>query len=325
MAINILDIQPSVISRDLRGKYICIYGPEKCGKTTFAAQQEKTLILAFEKGTNFLPNVFVQPIVTWSDFKLVLRQLKSKDAQEKYHCIAIDTVAEAYQLCEDFICAQNGVQKIGDIPYGQGYAACKKEFESSLRSITMMGYGIIAICHSQKKNLPGPDDTVIEQISPAMPARAADVINRLVDLIGYIKVDWDEFGNSTRTLLTRSTPYIMAGSRLRYLEPEIPFGYKELVNAISDAIDKQAKMDGITVVDHLEADSEESLNYNELMDEARELWTKLIEADEANADKVLKKIEILFGQPKRISEITEDQVSILNLVVLDMKELAAAL
>ena len=102
MAINILDIQPSVISRDLRGKYICIYGPEKCGKTTFAAQQEKTLILAFEKGTNFLPNVFVQPIVTWSDFKLVLRQLKSKDAQEKYHCIAIDTVAEAYQLCEDF-------------------------------------------------------------------------------------------------------------------------------------------------------------------------------------------------------------------------------
>lgn len=28
MAIDILNIEPSVISRDLKGKYICIYGRE---------------------------------------------------------------------------------------------------------------------------------------------------------------------------------------------------------------------------------------------------------------------------------------------------------
>ena len=27
--IDILDIQPSVISRDLKGKYICVYGPKE--------------------------------------------------------------------------------------------------------------------------------------------------------------------------------------------------------------------------------------------------------------------------------------------------------
>lgn len=29
MAIDILNIQPTTISRDLKGKYICIYGPAK--------------------------------------------------------------------------------------------------------------------------------------------------------------------------------------------------------------------------------------------------------------------------------------------------------
>lgn len=31
MGIDILNIQPSVISRDLKGKYLCIYGPKNLG------------------------------------------------------------------------------------------------------------------------------------------------------------------------------------------------------------------------------------------------------------------------------------------------------
>jgi hypothetical protein len=31
MGIDILNIQPSVISRDLKGKYLCIYGPKFLG------------------------------------------------------------------------------------------------------------------------------------------------------------------------------------------------------------------------------------------------------------------------------------------------------
>ena len=31
MAIDILNIQPSVISKDLKGKYALLYGKQKCG------------------------------------------------------------------------------------------------------------------------------------------------------------------------------------------------------------------------------------------------------------------------------------------------------
>lgn len=73
------------------------------------------------------------------DFKLVIRQLSDARARDIYDTVVIDTVSEAYNACEKFICAQNGVQKIGDIPWGQGYAQTKSEFESALRSITMLG------------------------------------------------------------------------------------------------------------------------------------------------------------------------------------------
>lgn len=321
MPIDILSIAPSVISRDLKGKYIAIYGPEKCGKTTFAAQNKKTLICGFEIGTNFLGGVKMQPIQKWADFKLVLRQLKLPEAKEMYDCVAIDTVAEAYALCEDYICSQNGVQKIGDISYGAGYAACKKEFEKCLREITMLGYGIICICHSQIKN-EAVGDNVIEHISPSMPARAADVVNRLVDIIGYIQCEWNEEGTAQeRVLLTRSTPTIMAGSRLKYLAPKIPFGYDELVNAISDAIEMSEKMDGAVVVDTKKTVLEKEMSFNEIRAEAEEIWQKLIEKNEDNARVILKKVEMIFGRTIRLSEISEDQVDLFYLCLLDMRDM----
>lgn len=322
MAIDILNIKPSVISRNLKGKYIAIYGPEKCGKTTFAAQNEKTLICAFELGTNFLAGVYMQPVSKWADFKLILRQLRTSEAKEKYDCIAIDTVAEAYERCEEFICQQNGVQKIGDIPYGGGYALCKKEFEKTLREITMLGYGIICICHSQRKNEVKDDDTVVEHITPAMPARAADVINRLVDIIGYIQCTWNSDGTAQeRRLLTRSTPTILAGSRLKHLPASIPFGYKELINAISEAIDKSEKLDGATIVETQNYEIAQQMSFKEIREEAASIWEQLVNADKENATAILKKVEMIFGKPTKLSEITEDQTDLFYLCLLDMRDL----
>ena len=53
MGINILDIQPSVISRSLKDKYILIYGKPKTGKTTLASKFPKNLLCAFEKGLKY--------------------------------------------------------------------------------------------------------------------------------------------------------------------------------------------------------------------------------------------------------------------------------
>ena len=320
MAIDILNIQPSVISRDLRGKYVLLYGKPKSGKTTAATQFPKALLCAFEKGYNAIGGIKPVDINRWSDFKLVLRQLDKPEAREMYETIVIDTVSIAWNLCEEYICAQNGVQKISDVAWGGGYAAAKKEFENTLRRITQMGYGVVLIAHSAIRIEKDVNDNDIEIISPELPKRAYEICNGIVDIIGYIGSEWTD-GEQKRWLYTRETPTLFAGSRFKYINPKIPFGYDELVKAVSDAIEKAEKLDGAIVVDNIEDKFEKSRTFEEVRGEARELWTKLIEKDEANEARVLKKIEMIFGRKMRLSEITEDQIDLFELVVEEMKSL----
>ena len=321
MAIDLLNIQPTVISRDLKGKYILIYGKPKTGKTTLASKFPKNLLLAFEKGYNAIDNIYVQDINSWSEFKQALRQLKRPEVQELYHTITIDTTTIAYEMCEQYICAQNGVQSISEIPWGGGYAATKKEFESCLRQITMMGYGLVLISHIETRKEKTADDSEIEILAPSMPKRCYEVVNQIVDIIGYIATEWDETGESQRYLYTRQTPTVMAGSRFKYLAPKIVLGYDQLVEAINNAIDKQRDIDGAKVVDKAEEKVHEELDFDKIREEASILWGNLVAKDPDNAARILKKVEMIFGRKIKLSEITEDQKELFNLVLLDMKDM----
>ena len=321
MAIDIFSIKPTTISRTLRDKSILLFSKPKMGKTTFAAQSG-ALILGFEKGVNAIAGAMFQPINKWSDFKQVLRQLEKPEAREMYETVAIDTVSIAWQYCEDFVCSQNAVQKISEIAWGGGYSATKKEFEGALRKIIMLGYGLILIAHSEIRLEEGPNDTTYEIVQPQLPKRAAEICNGIVDLIGYIGNEFDSDGISHRYIYTRETPTIKAGSRFQYLAPKIPFGYKELTNALAEAIEKAGE-NGAKIVDSAQKEEVEILDFEKLYEEARILWEQLVTIDASNADSILKKIEIIFGRKMKLSEVTEDQVDLLFLVILEMRELVS--
>ena len=91
----------------------------KLGKTSFAAQIDKNLILATELGTNAIDNLNVVPILKWTDIKTVLRQLRGPRAREMYSTITFDTISIAADLAEKYICSQQGVEQIRDVPFGR--------------------------------------------------------------------------------------------------------------------------------------------------------------------------------------------------------------
>ena len=112
--IDLANLEPIKINKDLKGKYILIYGQPKIGKTTLASQFPRNLLLAFEPGYNGLDNIMVQPITKWSEFKQVLRQLAQKEIQEKFDTITIDTADIAWDYCEKFICSSNVNESTGE-------------------------------------------------------------------------------------------------------------------------------------------------------------------------------------------------------------------
>lgn len=114
----------------------------------------------------------------------------------------------------------------------------------------------------------------------------------------------------------------MAGSRFKYLAPKIKFGYNELANAIADAIETSERLDGAVVIDHDEKHIEEKLDFKKIREEAQNLWRILIDSNSENRDIILKKVEIIFGKVMKLSEITEDQVDLFYLVLIEMKDMA---
>ena len=157
---------------------------------------------------------------------------------------------------------------------------------------------------------------------PDLNNRCLKIVNGLVDIIAVITQEWDKDGNSVRWVQTRSTPHITAGTRYKYMAPKIQFGYNEFVKALAEAIDKEAE-NGATVVDSNTRVIQEELDFNKLYEEAKSLWNTLViePQDEEIAKKILKKLEIAFGHPMKLSDVTEDQKDILNLVVVDMRDM----
>lgn len=326
--IDIFNLKKTVISKDLNGKYMLLYSKPKVGKTSFAAQIEKNLILATELGTNAIDNLSVVPILKWTDVKGVLKQLRDSRARELYNTITFDTITIAADLVEKYICQREGVESIRDVPYGQGWKMVAKELQETLREITMLGFGLILICHSKEKasNYTDEDGNPISSVEPDLSKNVYTVVNAICDLIAYINVEFDKDGSSHRYLYTRQTPTIFAGSRWPYLATKIPFGYTELVNAIGDAIEKQKELDGATVVDTIENTIEAKRPFQDVMTEVKDFWMNYLnvenEEEKENRLNILQDIvKKVFGKPIKLSSVVPSQQDLVELVLSEFKSL----
>ena len=327
---SIFDLEPSKISRDLKGKFILIYGQPKTGKSTFGSQLPRALFMNFEQGTNALAGIRSMPIMKWTDAKKVLSELRQPKAREMYDSIVVDTASIAWQLCEKYICQREGVDSIRDIPWGGGWTMLKNEFQEFWREITLLGFGILFIAHSKDKptEMRDEDGEAITAVCPDLPNQCYTIINSIVDIIGYLQVQMNPDGSSERFLYTRSTPYVFAGSRYQYLAPKIKFGYQELVDAIGDAIDMAVERDGAQVTDHTEIAQVRARPFQETMDEAKAIWQAYIgkATDTDDKDQRLRQmkdiVRSVFGNEDfKLSTAVISQQDLVELFISEMKQL----
>lgn len=332
MAIDLLSIKPHKVSRDLSGYVSYIFGAGGVGKTTLASQMDRALLLAAEKGYNAIPGIIAQDITSWSEMKQVLRELKKPEVKKTFKSICIDTIDIMADYCEKYICNREGVEKLGDIPWGGGFKMMKKEFEDTFRTIAQMDYALFFISHSKDKLFKREDGTEYNQIVPSLAPSYNEIIRNMSDLEGYAHQTKLENGRPEVMLTLRSMDgSVECKSRFKYIEPEVPFTYEALSKALADAIEKEAELNNNKfVTDEAEKPVEDKApDFDDMMTEFKELISKIQHSVDKTefktkwAPKIIEITDKYLGTGKKVNDCTPKQSEQLVLILDDLKELLA--
>ena len=265
------------------------------------------------------------PINSWREFRSFLMDLRDEDTKAMYKTIVIDTADIAWDYCVEYICSQEGKAKIGDIPYGGGYALAQREFDTCLRKILQMNYGLVLISHAKEKTQKDEQNNEYEQIVPTLENKARLVCERTCDIIGMCRPVKEADGLTRTKLFLRETPRYVAGSRFKYMPDVIDFTYDNLVNAIVEAIDKEASETGNKYVtatkQNLHTEIRNEFNFSAMMEEFSSLVGKLMNENASNRLKISNIVEEYLGVGRKVSECTEEQAGQLDLILQELRSL----
>ena len=120
-----------------------------------------------------------------------------------------------------------------------------------------------------------------------------------------------------RWISFRSTNAYFAKSRFKYIVPKVKFSYDNIVKAIFDAIDEEIKHTGGEATE--ESNPYTQLDFDALMEDAKILWSKVVEAEKV--EEAGRLLEEEFGKPTRFSEILPEQVENLSRVINAIKDI----
>ena len=324
MAINLLELQPHKVSRDLSGYITFLYGPPKSGKTTFGSKMPNALLLAFERGYNALPGVIAQDITSWGEMKQVVRELKKPEVKERFKSLIVDTADIAADMCQKYICNQLGIDNIGDGGWtNNGWAKYKKEFDDTFRMLAQLGYAVVFISHDKEKTIAPQNAEEYQQISSSMQSSALAIIENMSDIIGYAHPKVSD-NNSEMVLTLRSLDNsVRCGCRFKHIKPEVPFTYEALTDALNEAIDKEAQETNNQYVtnERQAAPILKEYNYDALQAEFGTIVGELVNKNQLlYAPKITQIVEKYLGKGKRATETTPDQAELLYLIVNEIKE-----
>lgn len=246
--------------------------------------------------------------------------MRKPEVKQAFSTIICDTVDIASSLCEKYVCNQLDIENIGDGGWTKnGWAKVKKEWEETWRTITMEGYAVLFISHSKDKTFTRKDGSTYNQIVPSCSTAYNEIIKNMSDIMAYIEVE-----NGERKLILRSPDEsIDCKCRFRMMEPFVPFGYQELVDAMNRAIDKEAtETDNKFITNEKVSTAVEAPDYDFDKERAifQDLVSQIIQRNQSDGVKITAITNKYLGKNKKVSEATPEQAELIHLINIELKE-----
>lgn len=279
------------------------------------------LLLAFEKGYNALPGVKAVDITSWAEMLMVYRQLKSDDVKKMYKAVIVDTIDIASEMCQQYVCDQLDIDQLGDAAYGKGWSSFTSEFNNVFRGLTQLGYAVFFIGHASEGQEEDENGNSHMVIRPAIPGKKAkQTIEGMADIYGYAH---QVKGNDMSVLTLRAKDdSIACGGRFKYIKPQITFTYENLIKAVSDAIEEEAKEhNGEYVTNEKEKLAEKTeYNFDALKEEFSAITGELMNKDPKVGPRIVAIVDKYLGKGKKVQNLQPEQAELLFLVVTELKD-----
>lgn len=210
----------------LQGSMIVLHGIPKVGKTQLASRFPSPILwIATEYGHRYIPEEQKKHILqltpdegwkTLSDF------VSNHDGKKKYKTVVIDTVANSYDMCMQFVCDANNWKHPSDGAHGKGWNAVKREFlrvyQRLVHIANSMGATFLVIDHSKEEAIETATESY-SKVTCSMSGQARSVILPIPDHIWFLgyaeKEPGDAFKNTTskRALFVSGSSLVEAGCK----------------------------------------------------------------------------------------------------------------
>ena len=325
MLVNLLELETSKVSKNIKDYSMLITAESGMGKTPFALElygKERTLLLAFEDSAKGIADAFVVKIDNYSTLEFYLNQLCNPEVRKKFDNIIVDTLFHFDYMCEQAVCDSYGVKIVKDaLAYNAGYKIIDKNFLSVLKKIQKMGYNICYVAHPTTKKLKNAQGVEYQKIVPRVSDRVANLLLPEIDI--KLFVTYDEKGE--RVIYTQNTPYFDARCRVSKLPPVLPFDAKILTQEFEKGVELLAleSSEG-AIVDNREKVIEVEPTFEELLAEINDLGAKAFELGRGdNANRIV--LDVLGydddSNPRGLDSLTPEMLDAMKVMKYKLMDL----
>lgn len=329
MAVNIFQVpKKETVNRSMQSKSIMVVGKSKSGKSTLCSEAPRPVFLMTENGVEALTGMVPVPIQSWTDFKQYVNQLCTPQGRESFDTVVIDTYTNLILLLDKYIGGKLTTEKQSldfgsDADYGKGAKAMRNELGIQLQKLANQGYILLNIVHAEDKV---DFDTGKSYIGTSLSNSLYGVAEKFVDQIIYVKAEEDRQTKTEKHYIyfNRKGGFAGAGGRFTPNVDKVECSYKNLEDAILDAVDTLSSTKGIkTVVDDKPAVkidvAEETYDFAALKGEFQTLTGKLMGEDPANSDKIKSVVEGVLGAGKTANKLTPSQAELMAEIITNLK------
>lgn len=271
------------------------YGIPGAGKTTWASQFPKPLIIDLENGSGHLDVARLEGVDSFEKFKDILRELLT--TQHGFETIVIDSLESLEHLMCDWICLEGGVKSIE--AYSGGFGKGFQRLREIGREVMILerqlcdkkGVTVINIGHSLVKSHTDPaDNTTFDRYTMRVNDKLGAVIRDLSDNVFFIahkiyttkeQGKTKAFSDGQRVMYTSWRAAYDAKSRLN-IPHELPLSYQAFKAAIESSNPKtleDAKVDLIEMTKGLDQETktkaQEAIKNAQSLDQLNVIKTRI--------------------------------------------------